>query len=242
MHSKSFAKFQKTAKRCEALIDTYSALHALSAENEAIPAPPKDMVRGAVVLAVSALDAYVTDVFVEKLVTYLKKFKPDQELIDLLFAAGLDTKEALTLLTMDRPYTRIRKLVYRYYATYTTQKFDVIDKIFLPYRLKKLTDNAAAKTGQVTIKAKVMKLIERRHEIAHGGDYNQHGRINDIDEKRVGRWVRQLEALVTAMDEIICARIPTPPVRQANGVVGAVAAPANEDDIAPNAAPPVGPV
>lgn len=237
MHSKAFAKFQKTAKRCETLVDMYSVLHALSVENDAIPMPPKDMVRGAVVLAVSALDAYVTDVFVEKLVTYLKRHKPDQDLIDLLFDAGLDTREALTLINMDRPYTRIRKLVYRYYATYTTQKFDVIDRIFLPYRLKKLTDNAAAKTGKATIKNKVIKLIERRHEIAHGGDYNQHGRINDIDEGRVGGWVKHLEELVKAMDEIICARIPTPPPRQANGAAGAAAPQGNNDEAAPDAPP-----
>jgi len=227
MHSKAFSKFQKTARRCETLVDAYTTLHGLNAANNAVPAPPKDIVRGAVVLAVSALDAYVTDVFVEKLVTYLKKHKPDQDLIDLLFAAGLDTREALVLINMDRPYTRIRKLVSRYYAIYTTQKFDVIDKIFLPYRLKKLTDNAAAKTGKSSIKNRVSKLIERRHEIAHGGDYNLHGRINDIDEKRVGTWVKSLEELVKAMDEIICARIPTPVARQANVAVVAVPAPAN---------------
>lgn len=48
------------------------------------PPTPKDIVRGAVVLAVAALDAYVIDVFTEKLTTYLKAFTPDDSLVQLL--------------------------------------------------------------------------------------------------------------------------------------------------------------
>lgn len=206
MSTKAFQKFQKTIKRCEALTETYKRLHALSVEDNAVPAP-KDIVRGAVVLAVAALDAYVTDVFSEKLVAYLKKYSPDQSLVDLLHNAGLDTKEALFLITMDRPYRRIGTLIRRYYQTYTTQKFDVIDSIFLPYRLKKITDNAAAKTGKASIKTSVGKLIARRHEIAHAGDYNGHGRIVDIDESQIARRIKNLEILVAAIDEIICSRV-----------------------------------
>lgn len=153
------------------------------------------------------MDTYVTDVFAEKLVAYLKWYTPDESLIDLLYSAGLDTKEALNLITMERPYRRIRTLVEGYYAAYTTQKFDVIDQIFLPYRLKNIVDNAVKKSGRVSIKNSVGKLIERRHEIAHAGDYNGHGRIVDIDEERIGKRIEHLEILVTNMDEIICNRV-----------------------------------
>ncbi|WP_417500454.1 hypothetical protein [Methylophaga sp.] len=65
-----------------------------------VPAP-KDILRGAVVLAVAALDTYVTDVFAEKLALYLKKYTPDADLIELLSISGLDTREALNLLAAD---------------------------------------------------------------------------------------------------------------------------------------------
>jgi len=178
----------------------------MHAADNSIPAP-KDMVRGAVVLAIAALDAYVTNVFAEKLVPYLKKHRPGDQLVNLLHEAGLDTREALTLINMERPYRRIRTLISRHYAKYTTQKFDVIDSIFLPYGIKNISDNAAAKTEKQTIKTSVGKLIERRHEIAHSGDYNSHNRLKQIDEDQIEKRIKHLELLVRNMDDIICNRI-----------------------------------
>lgn len=218
MTSKAFVKFHKTAKRCDTLVDTYTAIHGLNAADADAPPAPKDILRAAVVLAVAALDAYVTDVFVEKLATYLKKHRPDDSLVELLFKSGLNTREALSLLTMERPYRRIRNLVRSYYAQYTTQRFSVIDSVFLAYRLNKITDSAFGKVGKAHTKARVENLINRRHEIVHAGDYNRANRIQDIDEAKTKRWIAALEDFVTAMDEIICNRIPTPVARQVPAV------------------------
>lgn len=207
MPSNAHAKFLKTIRRCESLVDSYRQLQEIDQENGAAVPTPKDIVRGAVVLAVAALDTYVTDVFSEKLVPYLQRYRPDEELIDLLHNAGLDTKEALVLLGMDRPYRRIRTLIENYYGSYTTQKFDVIDQIFRPYRLINITENAARRSGRISIKKSVGKLVERRHQIAHAGDYNRHGRIMDIDESQIARRIEHLELFVTNMDAILCNRV-----------------------------------
>lgn len=206
MASKSFEKFLKTIKRCETLVNTYKELKAKHDQGEG-GNPTKDIVRGAVVLSVSALDAYVTDAFIEKLVPYLKSHTPDDSLIEILHEAGLDTKEALVLINMERPYRRIRTLIERYYSKYTTQKFEVIDKLFLQYHLKNIIKNAANKSGKARIRRSVEKLIERRHEIAHDGDYNSHARINDIDENSMLKRIKDLELLVTLIDEIVCNKI-----------------------------------
>lgn len=206
MPTKSFAKFKKTINRCDDLVSTYETLHQQHQQNQGVPAP-KDIVRAAVVLAVAALDAYATDAFAEKLVPYLKKYKPDQSLVDLLHQAGLDTKEALTLITMERPLRRIRTLINNHYSTYTTQRFDVIDQLFLPYRLKNITQNAEAKSSKKLLKTSVAKLITRRHEIVHDGDYNAHGNIKDIDPDQIKKRISYLEILVINMDEILCSRI-----------------------------------
>lgn len=208
MSSKAFAKFTKTIHRCESLVKSYERLNEID-RTEGVDIPtPKDIVRGAVVLAVAALDAYVTDVFAEKLVPYLKRHSPDETLVKLLFDAGLDTKTSLDLLPMDRPYRRIRTLVERYHRTFTTQQFDVIDKMFLCYRIKNLTENAERKSGRVSIRSSVAKLVQRRNQIAHAGDYNDHGRIVSIDEKQIGKRVEDLQKLVTNMDLILENKIP----------------------------------
>ncbi|NQU68207.1 MAG: hypothetical protein HQ510_09725 [Candidatus Marinimicrobia bacterium] len=206
MNSKSFNKFKKTINRCEELVNTFKILRAVKEKHDEIPAP-KDIVRASVVLSVAALDAYITDVFCEKLVSYLKKHTPDQSLVDLLNDAGLDTKEALTLITMDRPYRRIRTLIKKYYDAYTTQRFDVIDNMFLPYRLYKISSNAERKSGRKQLLTSVEKLIERRHEIAHGGDYNSYGRLRAIEEDGIAKRMKDLELFVVNLDEIVCNRI-----------------------------------
>lgn len=207
MPTKAHDKFIKTIRRCEQLVESYKKLKELDEEAGSEIPTPKDIVRGAVVLSVAALDTYVTDVFAEKLVPYLKSYNPDKSLIELLHNAGLDTKEALNLITMERPYRRIRTLVQGYYASYTTQKFDVINEIFLPYRLMNIVDNAIAMDGRTSLKTSVGKLIERRHQIAHAGDYNSHGGIIAIDEERIGKRIGHLEVLVTNMDAIVCNRV-----------------------------------
>ena len=206
MATKSFSKFKKTIDRCTDLVSTYERLHLLHTQEQGSPAS-KDIVRAAVVLAVAALDAYATDAFAEKLVPYLKKHKPDQSLIDLLHDAGLDTKEALILITMERPFRRIRTLIANHHSTYTTQRFEVIDQLFLPFRLKNFTQNAEAKSGKKLLKTSVEHLISRRHEIVHDGDYNAYGKIKDIDSGVIRKRISQLEILVTCMDQVLCARV-----------------------------------
>ena len=204
--SKALKKFEKTIKRSTALISTYRSLLRQRGNDGTIRAP-RDLIRAAVVLSVAALDAYVTDVFSEKLVPYLRKYKPDDLLVKILRDAGLDTYEALTLIKMDRPFRRIRTMVNTYYKTYTTQKFDVIDKLFLSFRLKDITDKAQAKSKRKYLKKSVSKLIERRHKIAHGGDYNSHGNLNKINLKETEKRIDALKLFVHCIDEIVSNRI-----------------------------------
>lgn len=94
-----------------------------------------------------------------------------------------------------------------YYHSYTTQKFSVIDQIFLPFRLKSITENAERKAKRTTLKSSVSKLVQRRHEIAHAGDYNAHGRLVEIDEAQIAKRIKDLEILVDHIDQIVCKRI-----------------------------------
>ena len=206
--SKAYEKFEKTINRSTALIRTHRTLLRTSINNRRIRAP-KDLIRASVVLSVAALDAYITDVFSEKLVPYLKKYSPDDLLVNILRDAGLDTYEALNLIKMDRPYRRVRTLVNAYYKKFTTQRFEVIDKLFLAFRLKDISDRAQSKARRRTLKRSVAILIERRHKIAHDGDYNSHGRLNKIDLNETKRRIDDIKLFVKCID-CVFRRIPPP--------------------------------
>jgi len=205
--SKAYSKFQRTISRSITLISAYETLLREKRRNTRIKRAPKDLIRASVVLSVAALDSYVTGVFAEKLVPYIKKYQPDDLLLDILKDSGLNTKEALNLLRMKRPYRRIRTLVTKYYDTYTTHRFKVIDSLFLAYRLKNISDRAQDKSGRKRLKRSVEILVERRHKIAHDGDYNSHNNLISVDSKQTKKRIDDLKLFVKCLDEIICNRI-----------------------------------
>lgn len=202
--SNAYIKFNKTIERCKVLVETYKQIKVSSISNlDSAIVATKDILRGAIVLAVAALDAYATDAFSEKFITYIKHKTPDESLVKLLNDAGLDVKQALMLLSTDRPYRKIHTMIEKYYSKYTTQKFEVIDDLFLQYRIPNITTNAAKRSGLKKLKRSVAILIERRHRIVHDGDYNKQGRIRDIKETIVEKRITDLELLVENMDYIL---------------------------------------
>ena len=193
-------KFDKTINRCMDLVSLYEQLKA---DNPGMNFS-QDILRGAIVLAVAAFDAYATDCFAEHFVVYIKTNKIDASLEELLEKAGFTTKFALSLLKTERPYRKIRTLIDRYSCKYTTQKLQVVDDLFKNYHIKNLTLNAAQKSGKNAKRLlnSVTTVIERRHSIVHDGDYNEHNRIKsvvDTDLKRIG----DLKILVENMEDII---------------------------------------
>ena len=71
-----------------------------------------DMTRSAVVLAVAAMDSYFTDVFVERLIVYIKSHKPNTKLVELLSKAGVNTNCTLHQETC-KVHTVINPIIWR---------------------------------------------------------------------------------------------------------------------------------
>lgn len=67
-----------------------------------------DIARASLVFGVAAMDRYFTARFTEVVMAILRHGKPTKSLIDVLESAGLTTAVALELLSMQRPYRRIR--------------------------------------------------------------------------------------------------------------------------------------
>lgn len=82
-------KFDKTINRCDEMVTLYNRLKE-NEENDG--SVSQDTLRGAIVLAVAAFDAYATDCFSENFVSYIKKYGIDDSLEELL-------KQPLTIIS-----------------------------------------------------------------------------------------------------------------------------------------------
>ena len=200
--SKSYHKFEGVILRSHHLISLYEFL-----KTHLGPSDPSldfsDLLRAAIVIAVAGMDAYFTDVFAERLVPFLKKKGTTKGLTSLLKDAGMDVEMALQLLSMQRPFRKIRTLVETHLERHVTQRTKAIDELFEVYGIPKICDNVERKLKRKRLLREVELLVERRHAIAHEGDLNSHGKLADLN----GTWVRNrvldVQRLVATVDEIL---------------------------------------
>jgi hypothetical protein len=108
---------RKVFMRGYSLLGLHDILHAVHTKVPSLlpgDANISDLVRSAVVLCVSAMDAYYSRRFLEIFVPFVKKHGVNQALHDLLTDAGLDATQAIEIATMKRPLRRVRTLVRRH--------------------------------------------------------------------------------------------------------------------------------
>ena len=171
-------------------------------EQRAIDVAMSDITRSAITLGVASMDTYFTARFAEMLVPYIKKKGAKPSLVETLADAGLNTSQAIEMLTMEKPYRRIRTLIDAYLERYTTQRAEVIDKLFLCYGLKNLCSNAQKKVKRKNLIRRIELLVERRHKIVHDGDLNSHNRLNKIDHEEVLRQLKDVKVFVDSAHAI----------------------------------------
>lgn len=207
--TKSWHVFESVAKRSLNLITLQSPVERILGMTPKLASVDlSDMTRASVVLAVAAMDAYFTDVFAERFVPYLKEKGPGKSLVKFLESAGLDTSVALELLTMKRPYRRVRTLVESHLELKTTQRRGVIDDLFLCYGLRDFCSRIEKLKGRKTLLTSVETLVTRRHKIAHEGDLNSHRRLNGIDPVRTRKRIKDVIDFVSGADEILQRQLP----------------------------------
>ena len=199
--AKAYTNFTKTIRRSKQVIELYKSGTNLDLEER------EDLLRFAVVLSVSAMDAYFTDKFCDILVPFLKKKQATDGLIKILDEAGLNTRTALELITMDRPYRRIRTLVERSFSSYTTQKTDVIDDLFKSIGIADFSGNAQKIVKRKNLTATIETLVKKRNCIAHEGDIDTHGKTRAISVKKVENQISCLELFVNGAEELIKKRM-----------------------------------
>jgi len=197
---KSLKRFEKVIKRSRDIITMHSAV---CKDQNLGTLEHSDLLRSALVMAVAGMDSYFTSRFTENIVGYLKKNVPTSGMIEVLASAGLDTRQALEMLTMDRPYRRIRTLLDDHLFDHTTQRFDVIDKLFQVYKVKDLSKNAQGLSKRTELLKSVEIAVLRRHAIVHGADCNSHDKLSPIGDRWVKGKIDDVELFVRKCDELI---------------------------------------
>ncbi len=162
-----------------------------------------DPLRAAVVIAVSAMDSYFTSRFVDMLVPFLKCKGPTNALVDMLAKAGLDTRQCLVMISMERPYRRVRTLVDGYLDKYVTQRFSAIDSLFLAYGLKHFSKRVQERLKRQKLLSRIEVLVLRRHEIVHGGDLNAHGRLRPLNGSDTLKRIEEITRFVAGAEALL---------------------------------------
>lgn len=187
-------RFDATLNRCSGLV----SLHA-SHKND-------DLLRAAVVFAVSAFDMYAADRFAEHFIPYIKSHEPTKRDDKFLSDIGFTAKETILMIThtRKRPFRRIRKVLDEYLSRKPMQTFSSVNKLYGYYGLKDIIARADRKKKSTKLSTIVEKLVHRRHEIVHAADYNGKNALKSIAERDVRKGIEALSILVSNMDFIIC--------------------------------------
>ncbi|WP_417277951.1 HEPN domain-containing protein [Celeribacter sp.] len=179
-----------------------------------------DISRAAAVLAVAAYDHYFTSKFSDVLASYLSKNEPNKSLLEMLERGGLNTKVALEIAVMKRPFRRVRSLITKSLSEKTTNRTKAIDNLFAAIDLKGLSGRVHKKAARTNLGTRIDKLVDIRNAIVHSAHLNSHGKprainIDDIEarigevklfvetaEQIINEWIKHsdLPALVSATD------------------------------------------
>jgi hypothetical protein len=214
--SRSFSRFDDTFKRSAAFLGAAEYIRKLGIGSTSQPGLtatlPDDMLRSALVLCVAAMDAYFTDRFSEGLGPFLRTKVPSPALIKMIEDAGFNTKEAITVMvTMDRPMRRVGNLLKDHLSGFTTTNLSRIDELYTKVGISNFCFHVAAKAKRPTLAKTLQKAVSRRHEIAHSGDRNDHGKLQAIDLKTCKKLILGVQNFVNAAEDILSKALPAPP-------------------------------
>lgn len=196
---KAINRFEATMARCQALVHLGTQGHG----NE-------DCLRMAIVLAVSALEWYAKDRFLESLARHCRNTggKFNEALEKQLEKAGIATdfwrRKAMD--KQPKPLKTVRNKMARHVRSFTVQTAKSVDELFSCYGIGNITMHAEKKAGLTTVKASIKRMIRRRHEIAHASDYLISGKLQAVDCEDVKLRLDRVERFVQAMEDILVAK------------------------------------
>ena len=163
----------------------------------------------AIIGAVSCLDSYFVDRWLNSLVPYLRQYEVGDKLADFMTKNGVTLRDALNLLKEYRPRLVLRRRLEARMDKFVAQKIDVINDIFGCYGLKEIVNRAASKSKDKHCLTRFNAMIERRHSIVHNFDRKNSGLQKSFSGGRSKGVLLSLvsaEKLIDAVEEILVNR------------------------------------
>jgi RiboL-PSP-HEPN len=197
--------FDRTAARVHRLIDAHGVLHGGGRGRPRQQAA--DVLRGALVLIVAALDAFVIDAFVEAIPPLARSGRLGPAAHNLV-----DAKGYLHVISSADPAEEFARIAALKFATKTFQKSGAIES-HLRENLDYALDWGAVATGLGLgtgndAKKELDGYVTRRNEIAHAGDVPPGAkRATPINRQHVLRCVKVIEATVNVINVGLDAHI-----------------------------------
>lgn len=200
----SKAKFDSILERAAALCDLHERLEGANVPGQPIPSLQlDDLLRSALMLGISAMDAYYRDKFLERLIPYAKKKGATKTLQQALDKANVSISDVLALLGKKRPHRTLRNKIANWLLLRPMHDLDQIDELMLGLGIKKITENAAKKDGAPTIRDKVKSAVTRRHDIVHyGGYYSGKNSLKGIGRDQTRKQLKWVARLVEQSESI----------------------------------------
>ena len=167
--------FDSTIKRARALVKAHHKLHGAGPGKR--PRFHSELLRAALVTAVSALDAYFHDKIIENVRKTIRRTSPDfpDHLVQLIAEgnkADNVVKDFLQIAMKDRPLARVATIVSRKLNEKTFQDPGKIAWGMQLIGIGNFWPRVANEMNMTEpeVKSLLMKYIKRRHAIVHRGD------------------------------------------------------------------------
>jgi len=202
--------FDESMKRAQSFLVAYRELHG---KRGRVPKARADLLRGVVVFAVAAMDAYVRDTVASnlaKLVASRAKANRDlpEELVKVVDSA-MNTKALIKAAYASRPGSHIRSAVEGILAERSFQSARAIEDAFKIIGLDDLTAKVAEECSdsKKQLERKIREIAKRRHQIVHQADLHQ-----DKQHKRKPREIKvgfvedalkTIDSFVKHMDQVV---------------------------------------
>jgi len=185
-----YSVFQNSIKRAKNLLEIHRMAHGTQARP---PAFLSDAHRAAVVLAVSALDAFVRTLVIDRIVS--KVARPSETVPDKLRDQIKDCLGPDSILEAARQGDLSSRVEKALRERFDDQSFQGVKKITKAMRLIGYDDvfatiALAASVNEENLKSDVGRFTKRRHIISHCGDYDLN-QTPPIENKILKRYVQE---------------------------------------------------
>ena len=168
----SFAIFEMCIQRARNLVKLHEAAHGKAGKPERFTS---DAHRAAIVLAISALDAFVRDFVITKVSVLLAtKTRSLPNALSAQILKFVDQPALLEAARKDDLLDRVEKAFRSDFEKKSFQGTKIIDEHMRLVGYEDIFRDLASKAGtnETNLKAELNKFTARRHAIAHRGDYD----------------------------------------------------------------------